>query len=43
MPTNRFGKVRRLLKNKLAYVVKRIPFTIKLNYETTNFIQQVNL
>lgn len=30
MPTERFGKVRRLLKNSLAHVVCRIPFTIQL-------------
>ena len=35
MPTERFGKVRRLLKNGLAHVVCRIPFTIQLDYETT--------
>ena len=30
MPTERFGKVRRLLKEKKAKVVRREPFTIKL-------------
>ncbi|MFQ6063645.1 MAG: RRXRR domain-containing protein, partial [Methanosarcinales archaeon] len=39
MPTERFGKVRRLLKNELAKVVKRIPFTIKLLYPTTEYTQ----
>ena len=34
MPTSRFGKVRRLLKDKKAKVIKRNPFTIKLLYET---------
>ena len=43
MPTERFGKVRRLLKNNLAHVVCRIPFTIQLDYETTNFIQPISL
>ena len=33
MPTERFGKVRRILKNSLAHVVRRIPFTIQLDYE----------
>ena len=33
MPTERFGKVRRLLKEKKAKVVRREPFTIKLLYE----------
>lgn len=43
MPTERFGKVRRLLKNGLAHVVCRIPFTIQLDYETTNFVQSISL
>lgn len=43
MPTERFGKVRRLLKNGLAHVVCRIPFTIQLYYETTNFVQPISL
>lgn len=43
MPTERFGKVRRLLKNGLTHVVCRIPFTIQLDYETTNFVQPINL
>ena len=43
MPTERFGKVRRLLKNGLAHVVCRIPFTIQLDYETTNFVQPISL
>ena len=37
MPTERFGKVRRLLKNSLAHVVCRIPFTIQLDYDTTDY------
>ena len=43
MPTERFGKVRRLLKNGFAHVVCRIPFTIQLDYETTNFVQPISL
>lgn len=43
MPTERFGKVRRLLKNSLAHVVCRIPFTIQLNYDTTDYTQPVSL
>lgn len=43
MPTERFGKVRRLLKNGLAHVMYRIPFTIQLDYDTTNFIQPISL
>lgn len=43
MPTERFGKVRRLLKNSLAHVVRRIPFTIQLDYDTTDFTQPITL
>lgn len=43
MPTKRHGKVRRLLQNGLAKVVKRKPFTIQLCYETTNHIQDISL
>jgi 5-methylcytosine-specific restriction endonuclease McrA len=43
MPTNRYGKVRRLLKNNLAKVVNKCPFTIQLLYETADFTQPINL
>lgn len=44
MPTERFGKVRRLLKEKKAKVVRRCPFTIKLLYEPkTKIVQEVIL
>lgn len=44
MPTKRFGKVRRLLKEKKAKVIRRCPFTIKLLYETeTSIVQDVVL
>ena len=44
MPTSRFGKVRRLLKNKKAKVVSRCPFTIQLLYEPkTEIVQEVVL
>ena len=44
MPTNRYGKVYRLLKNKQAKVLKRCPFTIQLLYEPkTHIIQEVIL
>ena len=43
MPTSRFGKVRRLLKQNQAKVVKRCPFTIKLLYETANKTQPISL
>ena len=40
MPTTRFGKVRRLLKNKKTKVVSRCPFTIKLLYEPETLVVQ---
>jgi hypothetical protein len=43
MPTKRHGKVRRLLKQGLAKVVKRKPFTIQLLYETTTYTQPITL
>ena len=44
MPTKRFGKVRRLLRDKKAKVVKRCPFTIRLLYEPkTKIVQDVVL
>ena len=43
MPTKRFGKVRRMLKNGQAKVVKRKPFTIQLLYETTYYTQPLIL
>jgi len=36
-------KARRMLKKGEAYVVKRIPFTIKLNFECENKVQDINL
>ena len=44
MPTSRFGKVRRLLRDKQAKVVKRCPFTIRLLYEPkTKIVQDIVL
>ena len=43
MPTERHGHVRRLLRDRKACVVKRTPFTIKLNYRTTTYTQEVSL
>ena len=44
MPTARHGKVRRLLRDKKAKVVKRTPFTIQLLYETeTEVVQDITL
>ena len=43
MPTKRHGKVRRMLKNGQAKVIKKCPFTIQLLYDTTNYTQPVHL
>lgn len=44
MPTERSGKVYRLLKNQQAKVVRRCPFTIQLLYEPqTEVVQEVVL
>lgn len=39
MPTKRSGKVRRMLRDGQATVVRRTPFTIRLTYDTTHYIQ----
>ena len=43
MPTKRHGRVKHLLKNGKAEVVKRCPFTIKLTYDSTNHTQEITL
>ena len=43
MPTERHGKVRRLLKERKAKVVKKTPFTIQLLYNSTRYTQPVAL
>lgn len=43
MPTQRYGKVRRLLKSGQAVVINRCPFTIQLIYESTTHTQPVSL
>ena len=43
MPTERYGRVRRMLQGGLAVVVRREPFTIRLAYDTTDFTQPVTL
>ena len=43
MPTDRHGKVRHLLKEGKAKVVKRCPFTIQLLYNSTNYTQDITL
>ena len=43
MPTIRYGRVRRLLRKGYAVVVDYRPFTIQINYDTPNGVQEVNL
>ena len=43
MPTENHAKVRILLKNKKAKVIKRCPFTIQLTYDSTNYTQDITL
>ena len=43
MPTERCGKVRRLLRDGRAVCVRRTPFTIRLLYEVPSFVQDVTL
>jgi len=43
MPTNRLGKVRHLLKDGLANVVQRMPFTIQLLYDSDEYTQPITL
>ena len=43
MPTTRHGKVRRLLRDGRAVVVRLQPFTIQLAYESKRYTQEVSL
>ena len=43
MPTENYAKVRILLKQGKARVIKKCPFTIKLMYKSTNYTQKVTL
>lgn len=43
MPTNRHGKVKCLLKQGKAKVIRRCPFTIKLLYQSTTYTQNLTL
>ena len=43
MPTNRHGKVKHLLKEGKAVIVKRCPFTIQLTYEVKNYTQKTKI
>jgi hypothetical protein len=41
MPTSRHGKVKHLLRDGKAKVIRRCPFTIQLLYEGTNYTQKL--
>ena len=43
MPTKNHAKVRILLKNKKAKVIKTCPFTIQLAYDSTHYTQEITL
>ena len=43
MPTSRAGKVCRILRDGKAVIVSHTPFTIRLTYDSTRFIQPVSL
>ena len=43
MPTENHAKVRVLLSEKKAKVIRRCPFTIQLIYETENEVQEISL
>ena len=43
MPTQRAGKVRRMLRDGRAVIATHTPFTIRLTYETTHHTQPVSL
>ncbi len=43
MPTVRYGKVRHMLKDGRAVIVKHDPFTIQLTYETTTNVQPMEI
>ena len=43
MPTERHGKVRRMLRDGKAHVVRLVPFTIQLDYSSGKEVQEVSL
>ena len=43
MPTARHGKVRRMLRDGKAHVVRLMPFTIQLDYNSDEKVQEVSL
>ena len=43
MPTSNIKKIRKLLKNNRAKIVKHEPLTVQLQYETTSYTQPIEL
>jgi hypothetical protein len=43
MPTERYGKVRHMLKDGRAVIYKRNPFTIQLTYDTSTYTQDLEI
>lgn len=43
MPTDRCGRIRHLLDDGRARVIRRCPFTVQLLYESTNHTQRVSI
>ena len=43
MPTTRYSHVRKLIRQNLAVVINNNPFTIRLKYDTTSFVQDLTL
>jgi len=43
MPTRRAGRVRRMLRDGQAIVASHTPFTVRLTYDTTHYVQRVTL
>ena len=43
MPTQRAGRVRRLLRDGNAVIVSHAPFVIRLTYDPTHFVQPISL
>ena len=43
MPTEKHGKIRHLLNDNKAKVVKKMPFTVQLLYDTTSYTQPITL
>lgn len=43
MPTARHGKIRRMLHDGVAHVVRSVPFTIQLDYESRSYTQPISL